>query len=103
MTVSETFWKNRQTEYLAKITTVVAMNMRTEICAIYAESDNPRLRLSEKSVEVVVSLKRHANVTGSQPVNDLCCGTLQANHVSDATVMLSAIDAGDPKAAGQLL
>jgi RNA polymerase sigma factor (TIGR02999 family) len=43
------------------------------------------------------------NVDGARGVNALCWAKLQADDVSDATVMLAAIEAGDSKAAEQLL
>ncbi len=58
---------------------------------------------SQRSVPKAVDLKHHLNFTGSRRRDVLCSVQPEANHVSDATVMLAAIDAGDPRAAEQLL
>src|SRR5215472_15212960 len=43
------------------------------------------------------------NLNGVQHRNELCCAKRQVENMSDATVMLAAIEAGDPNAAEQLL
>jgi len=48
-------------------------------------------------------LADHENISGAGQVDELCSASLQASTMSDATVMLAAIGAGDSKAAEQLL
>ncbi|HZR20234.1 MAG TPA: sigma-70 family RNA polymerase sigma factor [Verrucomicrobiae bacterium] len=43
------------------------------------------------------------NLNGAQRRDAVCCAKPQADEMSDATVMMAAIEAGDPKAAEQLL
>ncbi len=45
----------------------------------------------------------HDNTSGTQQVDELCSASLRVGRMSDATVMLAAIKAGDSKAAEELL
>ena len=45
----------------------------------------------------------HENTGGARQVDELCLASLRAGNMSDATVMLAAIKAGDSKAAEELL
>ena len=45
----------------------------------------------------------HENISGARQVDELCSASPEADNMSDATVMLAAIKAGDSKAAEELL
>jgi RNA polymerase sigma factor (TIGR02999 family) len=45
----------------------------------------------------------HENISGARFVVELCSARTSADNMSDATVMLAAVKAGDPKAAEELL
>jgi len=59
--------------------------------------------LPTKVMPIALEFERLQNVTGARPAAEIYSAKGENENMSDATVMLAAIEAGDPKAAEQLL
>ena len=78
--------------------------MRSEICSRYQEDVNHvAARRSERAGCLAVAVERAENVTGGPCGDGVWLPSAGTNQVSDATLMLAAINAGEPKAAEHLL
>jgi ECF sigma factor len=78
--------------------------MRSEIC-LSPRDEFRSINMSwfSKGSCLALRLDDGENTSGASRVDKVCSGRPQADSVSDATVMLAAIEAGDSKAAEQLL
>jgi RNA polymerase sigma factor (TIGR02999 family) len=76
--------------------------MRSEICSLPRDGFRP-IGVSRSQRDGCFALTFGENAIGARQVNEVCSGRSQAAKMSDATVKLAAIQAGDPKAAEQLL
>src|SRR5580765_2130977 len=78
--------------------------MRTEVYSPSCDEFGAiNMRRSQKDGGLALRLWNGENASGAQRVAKVCSGKLKAENVSDATVMLAAIEAGDSKAAQELL
>src|SRR5260221_8056768 len=78
--------------------------MRTEICASPPDEFRAINKNQPQKVSyLVLCLRNDENTSGARRFDKLCSASLRAGNMSDATLMLAAVKAGDSKAAEELL
>jgi len=77
--------------------------MKSEICLSLRDEVSINMGWSRRNTYWALRLEDGENGGGVRRVDEACWGASESSNMSDATVMLAAIEAGDSKAAEQLL